>query len=285
MPCFDKKLEASRSDFYMDKAETREVDCVITSGTVAYLYFEVCERKCLAYSHLYLSLYRCLQERFRECLRRRTCLWATWNQRHLMHCELCSSLFSLAVVIKVNWNKFMTSFVCTCWSRFSSVCGDEFLSHSGSGSGGYLHHVFNYAAKHLFGEDVKELTYKILKWVCVACLQKLDWKWALSSSGSSSVEKMVVLLFLSKIFRQIISASGIKTSRKWLLRRTVRSCCASRPHTAFATFRTWCKSSRGESRLITLWKSWPAHQVKWNIRPKLVFSVLWVSKYSIKGKL
>lgn len=140
---------------------------------------------------LIYTSHRCLQERFRECLRRRTCLWATWNQRHLMHCELCSSLFCLAVVIKVNWNEFMTSFVCTCWSRFSSVCGDEFLSHSGSGSGGYLHHVFNYAAKHLFGEDVKELTYKILKWVCVACLQKLDWKWALSSSGSSSVEKMV----------------------------------------------------------------------------------------------
>lgn len=38
MPCFDKKLEASRSDFYMNKAETREVDCVITSGTVAYPY-------------------------------------------------------------------------------------------------------------------------------------------------------------------------------------------------------------------------------------------------------
>lgn len=34
MPCFDKKLEASRSDFYMPNAETREVDCVITSGTV-----------------------------------------------------------------------------------------------------------------------------------------------------------------------------------------------------------------------------------------------------------
>ena len=34
MPCFDKKLEASRSDFYLNEAETREVDCVITSGTV-----------------------------------------------------------------------------------------------------------------------------------------------------------------------------------------------------------------------------------------------------------
>lgn len=37
MPCYDKKLEASRSDFYMSKAETREVDCVITSGTVTVL--------------------------------------------------------------------------------------------------------------------------------------------------------------------------------------------------------------------------------------------------------
>lgn len=55
MPCFDKKLEASRSDFYMNNAETREVDCVITSGTDAYLYFEVCERNFLASSHLYLS--------------------------------------------------------------------------------------------------------------------------------------------------------------------------------------------------------------------------------------
>ncbi|KAK7507853.1 hypothetical protein BaRGS_00000818 [Batillaria attramentaria] len=31
MPCFDKKLEASRADFYSDLHKTREVDCVITS--------------------------------------------------------------------------------------------------------------------------------------------------------------------------------------------------------------------------------------------------------------
>lgn len=47
--------------------------------------------------------------------------------------------------------------------RFSHVSGDEFWSHSGGGSGGYLHHVFTYAAKHLFGEEVKELTYKTLR--------------------------------------------------------------------------------------------------------------------------
>ncbi len=32
MPCFDKKLEASRQDFYSDLFRTRDVDCVITSG-------------------------------------------------------------------------------------------------------------------------------------------------------------------------------------------------------------------------------------------------------------
>lgn len=32
MPCYDKKLEASRQDFYNDMYSTRDVDCVITSG-------------------------------------------------------------------------------------------------------------------------------------------------------------------------------------------------------------------------------------------------------------
>ncbi|XP_064647003.1 cytosolic Fe-S cluster assembly factor narfl-like [Lineus longissimus] len=34
MPCFDKKLEASRQDFYSDLYSTRDVDCVITSMEV-----------------------------------------------------------------------------------------------------------------------------------------------------------------------------------------------------------------------------------------------------------
>jgi iron only hydrogenase large subunit-like protein len=32
MPCYDKKLEASRKDFYNDVYRTRDVDCVITTG-------------------------------------------------------------------------------------------------------------------------------------------------------------------------------------------------------------------------------------------------------------
>nr|XP_033819391.1 cytosolic iron-sulfur assembly component 3 [Geotrypetes seraphini] len=34
MPCYDKKLEASRPDFFIKESETREVDCVITTGEV-----------------------------------------------------------------------------------------------------------------------------------------------------------------------------------------------------------------------------------------------------------
>lgn len=31
MPCYDKKLEASRNDFYNDILNTRDVDCVIAT--------------------------------------------------------------------------------------------------------------------------------------------------------------------------------------------------------------------------------------------------------------
>ncbi|XP_064396968.1 cytosolic iron-sulfur assembly component 3-like isoform X1 [Halichondria panicea] len=34
MPCFDKKLEASRSDFYDDVSHSKDVDCVLTTGEV-----------------------------------------------------------------------------------------------------------------------------------------------------------------------------------------------------------------------------------------------------------
>ncbi|KAI8589801.1 iron hydrogenase [Geranomyces variabilis] len=40
MPCYDKKLEASRSDFYDDVYSTRDVDCVITTGEVEKMFGE-----------------------------------------------------------------------------------------------------------------------------------------------------------------------------------------------------------------------------------------------------
>lgn len=38
MPCYDKKLEASREDFYNQQRKTRDVDCVITSSIYIFLY-------------------------------------------------------------------------------------------------------------------------------------------------------------------------------------------------------------------------------------------------------
>jgi len=40
MPCYDKKLEASRSDFYNEMYATRDVDCVITTGELELLMKE-----------------------------------------------------------------------------------------------------------------------------------------------------------------------------------------------------------------------------------------------------
>ncbi|KDQ53481.1 hypothetical protein JAAARDRAFT_39165 [Jaapia argillacea MUCL 33604] len=40
MPCYDKKLEASRQDFYSELYSTRDVDCVITTGELELLMRE-----------------------------------------------------------------------------------------------------------------------------------------------------------------------------------------------------------------------------------------------------
>jgi len=40
MPCYDKKLEASRQDFYNDIYSTRDVDCVITTGELELMMHE-----------------------------------------------------------------------------------------------------------------------------------------------------------------------------------------------------------------------------------------------------
>lgn len=38
MPCYDKKLEASREDFYNDMYRTRDVDCVISTSKLFFLH-------------------------------------------------------------------------------------------------------------------------------------------------------------------------------------------------------------------------------------------------------
>ena len=103
MPCFDKKLEASREDFYNDVYRTRDVDCVITSVEVEQMF----EEKAVDFASL--------------------------------------APHKLDDVIG------------------TGIDNNEILNHSGGTSGGYLEHVFLYAAQELFGEKVENLTYKTLR--------------------------------------------------------------------------------------------------------------------------
>ena len=51
MPCYDKKLEASRSDFYSDLYRTRDVDCVLTSGRHVRMHVQVHMHMCTVHTY------------------------------------------------------------------------------------------------------------------------------------------------------------------------------------------------------------------------------------------
>lgn len=102
MPCYDKKLEASREDFYNDILCTRDVDCVISTGEVELM----------------------LQKEGVTLLDQEP-----------------SELDDV----------------------YNSLEDGELVSHSGGGSGGYLHHIARYAAKELYGQHLEQLNYKTLK--------------------------------------------------------------------------------------------------------------------------
>lgn len=96
MPCYDKKLEASRPDFFDETFQTRDVDCVISTSEL----MKMIEEKCGIESFLALST------------------------------EPMSEL------------------------SFVDLSTGAFMNHGGSGSGGYLEHVFIYSAKMLFDVDI-----------------------------------------------------------------------------------------------------------------------------------
>ncbi|KYO30827.1 cytosolic iron-sulfur assembly component 3 [Alligator mississippiensis] len=102
MPCYDKKLEASRPDFFNQQYQTRDVDCVITTGEVLKLL----------------------------------------EQEGVSLSDVSAAPLD---------------------AMFSSTAEEELLGHSGGGSGGYLEHIYRYAAKDLFGIEVAEVQYKPLK--------------------------------------------------------------------------------------------------------------------------
>ncbi|XP_065706611.1 cytosolic iron-sulfur assembly component 3 isoform X1 [Patagioenas fasciata] len=102
MPCYDKKLEASRPDFFNQEYQTRDVDCVITTGEVLKL--------------------------------------------------LEQEGVSLSDVDPAALD-----------TMFGSTAEEELTGHAGGGSGGYLEHIYKYAAKELFGIQVDTIQYKPLK--------------------------------------------------------------------------------------------------------------------------
>ncbi|XP_048188420.1 cytosolic iron-sulfur assembly component 3 isoform X2 [Perognathus longimembris pacificus] len=101
MPCYDKKLEASRPDFLSQQYQARDVDCVLTTGEV----FQMLEEEGVSLSELKPAPL----------------------------------------------------------DGLTSSTSDEPTSHRGGGSGGYLEHVFRYAARELFGIHVDEVTYRPLR--------------------------------------------------------------------------------------------------------------------------
>ncbi|XP_018795203.1 PREDICTED: probable cytosolic Fe-S cluster assembly factor GI11683 [Bactrocera latifrons] len=103
MPCYDKKLEASREDFYSDANNSRDVDCVITSIEIEQM---------LVSADTPLDMYTPLE---------------------------------------IDWPWYSRTPEASVWA------------HEFSTSGGYADHVFKYAAKELFDEDVEVLEYKNLR--------------------------------------------------------------------------------------------------------------------------
>ncbi|KAL0272081.1 UNVERIFIED_CONTAM: hypothetical protein PYX00_005190 [Menopon gallinae] len=98
MPCYDKKLEASRNEFFNNELNARDVDCVITTVEVEQL---------LAEQNISLP-------------------------------EIS------ATELDYPWGNYSDSVL---------------YGHSGSGSGGYAHHILIHAAREIFGVELTELNW------------------------------------------------------------------------------------------------------------------------------
>ncbi|KAJ8917866.1 hypothetical protein NQ315_010779 [Exocentrus adspersus] len=106
MPCYDKKLEAARDDFFSKETQSRDVDCVITAIELEQM---------LVKDGISLD-------------------------------TLSNSTFSQPWLLKDD-------------QEISPLL----TRHIGSGSGGYADHIFKYAVKELFGEEIENLEYKNLR--------------------------------------------------------------------------------------------------------------------------
>nr|CAI5870302.1 unnamed protein product [Callosobruchus analis] len=127
MPCYDKKLEASRKEFFDAQTESRDVDCVITAIELQQML-----------QGAGLSLTDIPEGRFSQPWRDEgggDVIGDTHLRRH--------------AAFKVSQMAF---------------CKVDPTLSLGSGSGGYADHIFRYAAKELFGEEVSlPLVYRQLR--------------------------------------------------------------------------------------------------------------------------
>ncbi|XP_064423686.1 nuclear prelamin A recognition factor [Latimeria chalumnae] len=99
-PCYDQKLESVRVDSYSSLYNTKDIDCVLTSGEIVQLM----------------------------------------EQKNISMKEVEPASLD---------------------SVFGETGESGIERHDGRGSDGFLEHIFKYAAKELFGVDVKKITYKM----------------------------------------------------------------------------------------------------------------------------
>ncbi|XP_065358233.1 probable cytosolic Fe-S cluster assembly factor GH10760 [Calliphora vicina] len=103
MPCYDKKLEASREDFYDEAMNSKDVDCVITS----------------------IEIEQMLNEDTLQTFPNSNFDWP--------------------------------------WAEANEMENTNVWAHENSTSGGYSEHIFKYAAKELFDQDLLTVEYKNLR--------------------------------------------------------------------------------------------------------------------------
>lgn len=121
MPCFDKKLEASRGDF-MDEDQVRDVDCVLTAGEV----LDMLKEKAIDFP----SLEEAPTER----------LYATFHRTAFLPRS--------------------TGLMHDMLHRFTNIDDEGQLYGPQGGSGGYAESIFRHAAKTLYGVNVTDVQFK-----------------------------------------------------------------------------------------------------------------------------
>lgn len=184
MPCYDKKLESSREDFFSEANNSKDVDCVITSIEV----------------------------------------------EQMLQNEGINLLVETPISLDWPWTE--------------PTKHDELPSmwaHESSGSGGYSEHIFKYAVKELFNDELTELNFKSLrnpdfKEITYEKNGKILLRFAIAN-GFRNIQNLVQKLKRGKCEyhfvevmacpsgclnggAQIRPASGIETARKLVLQLT-----------------------------------------------------------------